>query len=539
MEKQISNYKDIEDKIIHAVDTIADPIRQTLSPRGGNVIYESDNGEITVTNDGVTIARSIQVGDPYENAIIKIIKEAALKTNTKAGDGTSTTILFSSVLTKGGLRLVREGMNQREVVDWYRELATHLKASLATLKQKVSSDEDLFSVACISANNDKEIAADVVRIVRTAGEDGFIFMEASNTAETEIVEDSGFIIEAGLFRQELATAMGTSTFNDVPVLITDKRLYYAEEAETILNLCLQHGYKQLVIVAQDFIGESLPFFVANHKNNAVRVILVKDPHIEKTQGATLEDLACYLDGEVVAEKNGTIVDKLTAESFFMAKKVYADSFQTVIVRDDETNKTKLNARIKEVKAEIKKYGDDGSEGKSFLQKRLASLTNGIVTIRIGGRTPIEVKEKRFRYEDAINAGRAAVKDGYLVGGGVSILRAYQANESKWVKNTEVNRVFRSLAEASIRQIAENCGVHGDTVLETIASMSSDKKNAKKFIGYNALTQKYSDLLEDGVIDPFTVTEMAIDNAVSIASAIISSRFIIVNKKEDAKTSNAS
>ena len=533
MEKQINNYTEVEGKIIRAIDTITDPIRQTLSPRGGNVIYESENGEITVTNDGVTIARSIEVGDPVENAIIKIIKEAALKTNTKAGDGTSTTILFSSVLTKGGLKLIREGMNQREVVDWYKEFAVQIKKTLATLKQKISSDSDLFSLACISANNDKEIAADVVRIVKTAGEDGFIFMEASNTALTEIVEDSGFIIEAGLVRPELATAMGTSTFQNVPVLITDKRLYYAEEAETILNYCLQNNHKQLVIVAHDFIGESLPFFVANHKNRAVQVILVKDPHVEKHQGATLEDLACYLDGEVVAEKNGTIVDKLSAKNFFMAKKVYADGFQTVIIRNEETPNTKLNARIKEIKGELKKYGDDGSEAKSFLQKRLASLTNGIVTIRIGGRTPIEVKEKRFRYEDAINAGRAAVRDGYLVGGGVSILNAYKANAKNWAGVPEVDRVFRALAESSIRQIAENCGLHGDTVLTEIES-SKDK-----FTGYNALTRKYSNLLNDGVIDPYTVTEMAVDNAVSIASAIISSRFIIVNKKEDVKTSNQS
>ena len=534
MEKLISKNTEIAEKIIRAVDTITDPIKQTLSPRGGNVIFESDNGEITVTNDGVTIARSISVGDPFENAIIQIIKEAALKTNTKAGDGTSTTILFNSVLTKGGLQLTRDGMNQREVVGWYKQFAEELKKSLAKMKQVIKSDEDLFNVACISANNDREIAADVVRIVRTAGEFGFIFMEPSPTGKTEIVEDSGFIISGGLFKPELGNNMGASVFVDVPVLITDKRLYYAEEAETILNTCLKNGYKELVVVAQDFIGDALPFFVANHKKGAVRVILVKDPYIEKTQGATIEDLAHYLDGEVVSEKNGTLVDKLNISDFHMAKKVYADAGQTVIIREDETSKKRLNDRVKGLKVELEKFGDDNSEAKNFIQKRLASLTNGIVTLRIGASTPIELKEKHFRYEDSISAARAAVKDGYLVGGGLSILRAYQETADKWKELPGVAKVFRALGEASVRQIAENSGLHGDTVLETLTELQIKSKG--KFVGYNALTKQYTDLLKDGVIDPYTVTEMAIDNSISIASQILSSNYYIVNKPKDDKSS---
>lgn len=532
MEKLISHYSEIEDKITHAIDTITDPIRQTLSPRGGNVIYESESGEITVTNDGVTIARNIKVGDPFENSIIQIIKEAALKTNSRAGDGTSTTIVFSSVLTKAGLKLTRDGMNQREVVDWYRQFATELKKSLAKIRQTIKTDSDLFNVACISANNDRDIAENVVKVVKAAGEDGFIFREPNNSPETEIIEDSGFIIEAGLFKPELGNNMGISAMLDVPVLVTDKRLYYPEEAETILNTCLQNGYKELVVVAQDFIGDALPFFVANHKKGAVKVILVKDPHIEKSQGATVEDLAHYLDGQVISEKNGTIVDNLSISDFYMAKKVYSDGTQTVIVRDDSTPNKRLNDRIKGVKAELAKFGDEASEAKKFLQKRLASLTTGIVTIRIGARTPIELKEKNFRYEDSISAARAAVRDGYLVGGGVSILNAHNDMMNQWSGvPEEIKRVFKSVAEASIRQIAENSGLHGDTVVETINSQKG------KNIGYNALTQRYGDLLKEGVIDPYTVTEMAIDNAVSIASAIVSSRYYVVNKIDDDKSSN--
>lgn len=525
MIKQIKHYSEVEDKIIEAVDTIANPVRQTIGPKGGNVIFEDDNGNVSVTNDGVTIAKNIHVKDPIVNSIVQVIKESALKTNSQAGDGTSTTILLSSILIKEGLKLVRDGKNQRDVTEAFRKFADALKAQLKKVKREVKNDDDLFSIVKISANNDEEIAKFVVRVVRTAGEDGYVFLEPSSNSETEIEEDTGFIIEAGMVTPELSTTEAlTATYRDVPVLITDKQLYYAQEAETILNTVLQAGYKEVVIVARNFVGEALPFFVANHRKGIVRSLLVKDPNVDKTNGATLEDLAIYLDGEVVSDKAGKIVDKLTIENFAMAKQVYADMNQAVISKD-ETDDKRLKSRVKVLKSELKKFSDeDESSEKRILKKRLASLTNGIVTVRIGGSTPLEIREKRFRYEDAISAGRAAVKDGYLLGGGLSVFRAFERMKD----TSEYSSVFRKVAEANIRQIAENAGEYPDNVVKITSTIPDEQ-------GYNALNDNYESFVKAGIFDPYKVTEMAITNAISIASMVLGSRYLVVNDTEDGKS----
>lgn len=526
MIKQVRHYSEVQNRIVKAVDTITDPIKQTISPKGGNVLFEKPSGEIVVTNDGVTIAKSIEAEDGFEKAIINVIKQSALKTNSQAGDGTSTTILLSSILVKEGLKLVENGMNQMDVVAEYKDFADKMKGRLKKMAKTVKTDEDLHAIAKISANNDGSIAENVVKTVKVAGEDGMVFLESSNSADTEIVEDTGFIIEKGMFTPELANQPnGSATYIDVPVLITDKRIYYAQEAESILNTCLKNGYREVVIIAKDFIGEALPFFVANHAKGVIRSLLVKDLNVEKTNGVSLDDLAVYLGGEVISERSGSIVDNLQIENFVIARRVFADGVKTILSRDKNEPNPELDARIKNVKSELKKLGDTDSDEQRELKRRLASLTNGVVTIRIGGSTPIEVQEKVFRYEDAVSATRAAMKDGYLIGGGISVWRAFHECKFKG----EMSKVFRKVAEANIRQIAENCGLHGDTVLDTIVELSATEQNQN--VGYNALTDQFSDLLEDGVIDPYKVTEMAIDNAVSIAGAIISSRYMNVYVKE--------
>ncbi len=522
--KEIYKYSDIKDKIIRAIDTINDPIRQTLSPKGGNVLYESDNGHQYVTNDGVTIAKNINVSDPVENAIIEVVKHSALKTNSEAGDGTSTSILYSSILVKEGLKLVEDGVNQMVIRDEYLKFGERLKDKLKKKTKKIKCDEDLFFISKISANNDENIAKDVVKVINTAGEDGMVFIEPSYSKDTEIVEDAGFVVNSGFLTQDLITNADKFTCNyvNIPILITDKRLYYTQEAETILKTCLQNGYKEVVIVANDFIGDALPYFIANHTKGTIKVLLVKVPENEK-DGTTLDDLAVYLGGEVISEKSGSIVDNLKIENFCMSTKVFADGVKTIIGRDKKEANAKLSLRVSALKSELKKKGDREDMEKKRLKNRLASLTNGMVTIRVGGNTPLEVKEKMFRFEDAVNAARTAKKDGYLVGGGISIYRAYRECKFKG----DIGKIFKKMCEANIRQIAENSGLYPDSVLETINLSVGDN------IGYNALTGCYEDLLDMGVVDPYKVTELAIDNAISIANVIISSRFLIVNKiKED-------
>jgi len=524
MNKLILKYSDIREQIIDAVNIITEPIAGTLSPRGSNVICENDNGRQYVTNDGVTIAKNITVADPVKDNIIQIIKGSALQTNNIAGDGTSTTILLASILIKGGMKLLESGWNGMELKQEFTKLGEHLKNNLKKMVKTIPEDDttELKNIARISANNDEEIADDVVKIVGTAKQDGLVFFIPGEEGKSEIIEDTGFMVDNGLLVQELKTNASalTATYMDVPVLVTDKKLYYPAEAETILKVCLQAGYKEVVIVAKDFIGEALPFFVTNHLNGIIKVLLVKEPTEESGGTSALDDLAIYLGGKVISEKSGSIVDKLTIEDFVMSKKVFSDTVKTVISRDRDKVNIELTHRVAALRKEIKKKGEKDSD---IEKNRLAALTNGMVTVKIGGATGIEINERMYRYEDALNATRVAMKDGYLVGGGISI---YNALDREYCKDIELRKVFEKYVGANIEQIALNCGLYPPNVFETINTLTGDN------VGYNALTGRYNDLLEDGVIDPFKVTEMAIDNSISIANAIISSNYMVINDIDD-------
>lgn len=530
--KQVYNNDQIRDKIFKAVDTINDPIRQTLSPRGGNVIYTDSLGIIGVTNDGVTIAKNLQVKDSVENAVIDIIRQASLRTNSAAGDATSTTVVLASILIKEGFRLIDAGWNGMDLKHEYDAFADAMAEELKKLSKKAKTEKDLYYVANISSNNDHEIAENTVKTVKVTGEDGMVFIEPSKTTKTEIVEDSGFHVKTGMFAEELRNneRAFTASYLDVPVLITDKRLYYKQEAETILSTALKNGHKEVVIVASDFIGDALPYFVANHIKGTIRVLLIKNP--VKDNPTMLHDLAIYLGGKVVSDKTGSIVDNLSIEDFVMSRRVFSDMGKTLFSREDEANKA-LTAHIKAIRAEIKKLGDSEGEDMVGLKERLASLTTGMVTIRVGGNTPLEVNEKIFRYEDAVNATRAAMKDGFVVGGGLGMLNAFRCAYDKINAKEELVKVYRKVAEANIRQIAENCGLSADLVLDNVMAMPRNHESLT--IGFNAKTMMYDDLLEVGVVDPLKAEEMAIRNAVSVAGVIISSRYFILNEQEDGES----
>lgn len=531
LDKQVRQVSDIRDRIFAAVDTIADPVRQTLSPRGGNVLFHDANGSVNVTNDGVTIAKNIQVKGQVESAVIDIIRQASLRTNSAAGDATSTTVLLSSILIKEGFRLIESGWNGMDLKHEFDNFAEQMVEQLKKISKKAKTDKDLFYVANISSNNDSEIAENTVKTIKTAGEDGMVFIEPSNRNETEIVEDSGFHVRAGMFAPELRNndRAFAATYLDVPVLVTDKRLYYQQEAETILSVALKNGYKEVVIVAKDFIGEALPFFIANHTNpqSPIRVLLVKEPNAGTDNGATLEDLAIYLGGKVVADKEGHFVDTLSIEDFVMARRVFSDPSKTIISRNEEEKNKPLEARIAAIKKEIKQLGDSEGPEMDKFKERLASLTTGMVTIRVGGRTPLEVNERIYRYEDAVNATRAAMKEGYVVGGGLGLFQAFRNCNFKG----DLAKTYRKVGEANLRQIAENCGLSGDLVIDNILAMPRNQKDGLT-IGFNAKTMNYDDLLEAGVVDPLKAEEMAIRNAVSVAGMLISSNYFVLNEEQN-------
>jgi len=517
--KKVYHYPDIRKEILEAVDMIANPVVSTLSPRGSNVVYQDSNGNPEVTNDGVTIAKNISSKNEIHNTIIDIIKHSSLKTNSEAGDGTTTSILLSQVLIKEGFKLIDEGMNPIELK---RRLEGVCEVLLSNIKKGVitiptSGDREMHRIAVISANNDDVIAKDVVEIVKFAGDLGMVFIEPNNKLETELVKEPGFRIEQGMFSPELRNnpSQFSATYKDVPVLLTDKRIYYREEAETILSVAIKAGYKNIVVIARDFIGEAVNTFLANH-NKTINVLLIKDPLVTEKNSESLDDLAIYINGHVVKEKNGRLVDNITEKDFTVVNQVYADPVKTIIT-PKIVSSIKLDALVDSLKVELEKDKDNKE-----IKRRLACLTAGTINVKVGGATPIEQTEKIYRYEDAINATRAAVKDGYLVGGGIALLNSYNEEDIE----PEMRTLAKRFTEASVRQIAKNCGKYEDHVLQTIRSGKG------KNYGYNAMSDTYGDLLKDGVIDPYKVTEMAIRNSVSIANVILSSKYLIVNDTEE-------
>ena len=519
MSKLIVRSKDIEDKILEAVDIITDPIKQTMSPKGGNVMFENEYGTVSYTNDGVTIAKNISVKDPILNQTIKVIKESSLKTNMEAGDGTSSTILLSSVLIKEGINLLRNGWNPIDIRNEFINTATTLKTEVAKMAHKVDTDKDLFYIANVSSSNDKEVAENTVKTIKITGKEGQVLINPGYTPNTELVEDTGFIIKSGIFTQELAQNKTFSAkYDDVLVFVTDKRLYYPIEAETILSTALNNGHKSIVIVASDFIGDALPFFVENHQKGIMNILLIKENRPE-----ILSDLAVYLDTEVISDKSGAL-DKLTIKNYAQAKMVFSNVDKTIISRDGKKVHPALSLRVSEIEKEMKSIGNKNDGDYKKLEDRLASLTRGMVTIKVGGSTHIEVNEKIFRYEDAINATRASLDDGYVAGGGVTMMDSWQ-NVNKKRLNSEIEKVFNKYTRCVIEQILINCGESVDVIMNTLGERDFG-------YGYNANSGSIENMIEAGIIEPTKVIMQVIDNSVSIANAILTSNYRIVKELEE-------
>lgn len=518
MDKKIYKAEDIKDKILSGIDFIVEPVASTLSPKGHNVMFETESIDHVLTNDGITIARNISSKDQIQETIIEIIKQAALRTNSEGGDGTTTTTVLSGVVTKAALKLVEEGYSWIHVRDTLNALRDAMLKRIEESKIIVDGKKGLLEIATISSNNDREVAENVIKAIDVAKEDGMVFLEPNVKPQTELVEDLGFMVKAGVMFQELLVDQGRNSvvFKNAPVLLTDKKLYYAEEAETILRTAVKAGYKNVVIVAKDFMGDAINTFVANHTKGVIKVMLVK-ADIDDKNSERLHDLATYIGGKIITEKTGSLVNKITAEDFVIVNQAFSDPHKTLFTPKTAGGK-KLKERIALIKEELEKSKDNPE-----LKSRLASLTTGVVTIKVGGTTPIETRERIYRYEDAIHATRSAMKYGYLVGGGKSLLNAFDPNDCP---NKDFLPLYKKFTEAIVRQIAINSGKSADDVLEKI------RANKNPNYGYNALTDKYEDLLKAGVIDPFMVVKQAIENSVSVANTIVSIKYYMINDVEE-------
>ena len=406
----------------------------------------------------------------------------------------------------------------------------HLKAKDLLIEEinkrriDILDDNDLKFIAKVASNNDEEISNNIVKAVKVSGMDGMIFIEDSPTEKTEIKGEKGFLMEIGFFSPYLVPkGQFTIGYNDIPVFITDKRLYYEEEVIAILEFTAKLGYTGLTIVAKDFIGQAPNILISNHLDPKVNmnINLIKCPEDE-----TLWDLATYLGGEVFSEKEGSLVGKLKDNHFSLAQKVFSDVRKTLFVSPKEGN-IGLNILTQNLKKEIETAND---AEKQKLEKRLACLTSGIITIKVGGNNRPEITEKLYRYEDGINATRNAMKTGYVIGGGLTLNDVFQELKDKKLDKLfkrDVVELIERFCQAPLKQIAKNCNLHFETLLEK----ATDK------VGYNAVSEKYEDLWKAGIIEPILVLTKSVENSFSVAKIILSSGFLIINKEEKNEDKN--
>lgn len=498
------------------------PISQTLSPKGKNSGVQKSDKSVKMTNDGDFLRRHIKGDDEFEEAIISICSKSADRIHSEVGDARSSTLTMNMFFGKEVLKLIDNGYG-------HREIATHLNLFKEKYIEEIRkfkikfNKKDLFHVAKISANNDEDIAKNTMESINVVGEHGLIFMDVNKSGNETIVEkELGFNVKGGVKFKELLLDQNVFhvAYNDVPVLITDKRLYYRDEAESILSVIKQAGYKSVVIVCREVIkgSDAEISLIENHNHNDLKVCIIEDPNVTDTENETLYDLATYMNGKVITDKAGDLVNDITIKDFSIAKKVFQDVDKALITPKIKGNK--VAARIKSIQEAIKKSKKDKDEK---LERRLASLTSGNVNLFIGGSTTNEVDEKIDRYKDAINAVRRAMNDGYVVGGGVTLLKAFKPE----FIIPEYEHVLRRYSETIIRQIAENCNEHQDTVVNKV-------KSGKKNFGYNALTGKFEDLFKAGVLEPLRSLELIVDISISFAIQLASVETWFINKEEEKK-----
>lgn len=510
------------DKIRKAVNRIAEPVIQTLTPLGNNVMFEQDLFT-KITNDGVTIAKMIDSEDEVEDAVIQMVKYGSLSTNQMAGDGTSTTILLTKRLVDMGLECIEHGEKPMILRKELKELRDKIIENAAALKTEVTPAE-YEKIATISSSGDRELAKNVVEVIETAGLDGMIFLQESKNGETKITKDTGYNIEERMFNPVLGNVRpGEADYIQPHVFVTDKKLYHVEEAKEILERGYEYGARDIIIIAQDFLGESANFLIAQHmdKDVPLNVFLLKYP-LKDGDTTPLYDLATYLGGSVVEDKLGNFKGKLRPEDFIPAERVYSAGPKTIIVTKNPDSE-KLAALIEDVRNKRDEDREDES-----VQKRLAALTTGTVNLEVGAATGPELRELIYRYQDAIEAVRSAMRSGYVTGGGMTLYNATRGT----------GEFGEEFGLTSIRQIAINCGEFDPkkkrNFLEYLFDVDAefDHSAYEGNYGYNAETSFFSDLLEDGIIEPFDVFKYSVSNAFSIATAILTSGYIIANKNKD-------
>lgn len=526
--KQLLFDEEARRSLMRGVDALANAVKVTLGPRGRNVVIDKKFGPPTIINDGVTIAKEIELEDPFENMGAQIVKEVATKTNDVAGDGTTTATVLAQAMVKEGLKNVTSGANpmliKRGIEKAVNEIVAHIKSEAKQIKGK----EEIAQVATISANNDNEIGELISDAMEKVGKEGVITVEEAKSLETNLSLVEGMQFDRGYISPYFVTNADSMTaeLEDALVLLYEKKISNMKELLPVLEKIAQTG-KPFIIIAEDIESEALATLVLNKMRGVLNVCAVKAPGFGDRRKAMLEDIAILTGGQVISEDLGMKLENATLEQLGKAKKITVDKENTTIV-EGGGKKGEVQAKVSVIKKQIEETDSDYDREK--LQERLAKLSGGVAVINIGAATEVEMKEKKARVEDALSATRAAVEEGVIPGGGITYLHAQAKLDSIKLENADeqvgVNIVKRAIEEP-IRMIAANAGLDGSVV-------AIEAKKQKGNMGFNALTNEWVDMLKTGIIDPAKVSRSALQNAASIASQVLTAEVIITDIPEPDK-----
>lgn len=521
MAKQILFNEEARRSLERGVNALADAVKVTLGPKGRNVVLEKKFGAPTITNDGVTIARDIELEDPFENMGAQLVKEVSIKTNDVAGDGTTTATVLAQAMINEGMRNVAAGANPMVLKKGIKKAVDVLVDELKEVSQKVETKEAKAQVASISAA-DEEIGNLIAAAMEKVGDDGVITVEESKTMETCLETVEGMQFDRGYISPYMATDPDKmeAVLSNPYVLITDRKINMIQDIMPVLEKVVQSG-SELLIIAEDVEGEALATLVVNKLRGTFKAVAVKAPGFGDRRKAMLQDIATLTGATVISEEVGRKLDSACLDDLGRAGQVRVTKEMTTIV-DGYGDKAAIAARVAQIRAQIPETTSDFDKEK--LQERLAKLAGGVAVIKVGAATEVELKDKKLRIEDALNATRAAVAEGIVAGGGTALLQVQAALNKLKVSGDEKTgvEIVKRAIEEPVRQIAYNAGLEGAVIVDTI-------KRSRKGVGFNALTEKYVDMIAEGIVDPTKVTRSALQNAASIASMVLTTESIVADK----------
>jgi chaperonin GroEL len=524
--KELLFNTDARAKLKKGVDHLAEAVKVTLGPKGRNVVIDKKFGSPTVTKDGVTVAKEVELADAVENMGAQMVKEVATKTSDLAGDGTTTATVLAQAIYREGLKNVTAGANPMELKRGIDRAVEAVVENLKAISTPSAGKKEIAQVGTISANNDKEIGSLIADAMEKVGKDGVITVEEAKGLETTLETVDGMQFDRGYLSPYFVTdpEKMEAVLEDPYILIHDKKISAMKELLPILEKVAQTG-KPMLLIAEDVEGEALATLVVNKLRGTLKVVAVKAPGFGDRRKEMLRDVAVLTAGQVISEEVGFKLENATLNDLGRAKRIVVDKDNTTIV-DGKGKESDISGRINEIKAAIDKSTSDYDKEK--LQERLAKLSGGVAVINVGAATETEMKEKKARVADAMHATRAAVEEGIVAGGGVAFLRSQSVLEK--IKGTEDEKIgvdiVRKALEEPIRMIAQNAGAEGSIVVERV------RESKEKNFGYNAQTDVYEDLVKAGVIDPTKVTRTALQNAASIAGLLLTTECVVVEKKEE-------